>query len=980
MNPRSLLALLLLALLPLPAFAQGPAADWRTLATPHFRVHYVAAAEGWARGAAARLESIRARVVAEVGYDPPEIVDVLVSDPVADANGEALPILGWPRLILWTSPPGPESEIGHYSDWTELLITHEETHLVHLLRPSRNPVRQLLARLLPVGPIPLGAPRWVMEGYATVVEGRLTGSGRPNGDLRAAILRRWAQEGKLPSYARLAADAGTWRGQSMAYLLGSAYLEWLEERAGPGSLRNLWARMTARTVRGFDDAFRGVFGDSPENLYDRFSAELTWRAIEAERQGGREVAGEVWQDLAWTTGAPALSPDGGRLAIVLRAKDRPARLVVWSTAPDEAAEKAWKERREETARQDPGDVPAVRTGPLPRKALFTLESPDGHDPTTPRWMPDGRSILFVRYEPDTEGFLHPDLFLWKPEDGSVRRLTTKADLRDPDPAPDGRWATAVRNRDGLSQVVRVDLQTAAVAPLTAPVVDVVYDRPRIAPDGRRVVYARHREGSWRLVVQDLDGGTTTDIAPPAEGTVSSPAWSADGRTLYAVVGLRGFVDLYAFAADGSGAPVPLTRTQGAALAPAPAPDGSALFFLGMAPAGFDLRRLPLAPPGTPLSTTAAVPPAPELPRDLAPAVRPPTPERPPAFDRADVAPGHPYGLGRQEILPLLALSASSTGGVWEKGFRGGDVLGRLDWLVLGSVADHGWPAGVALAATWRGWPVALGFHLFRSHERPSDEADIAESAGALDLIRQGIELNASRDWQWSGAALDLTAAALWDRVRPDEEAHDEVQNGSPEVDQRLASLKASWEGDRRWGLWRFEPALGAHLETGSTGDAGSWSRWGGAARLALSDDDTGLALSWRRDGSRDLSYAFDGYQLGGAETSLLPSSALADRIPVPALPVGTRIGTEHEGERAELTLGFLPAPLFYERHRVWGFGTPRGDWLTLAGLEYRLRLAAMPVLRLPPFDLRLGVARILEDPLGDLAGSTRWWLTTAWRP
>ena len=36
---------------------------------------------------------------------------------------------------------------------------------------------------------------------------------------------------------------------SMAYLLGSAYLEWLEERAGPGSLRNLWARMTARTPR-----------------------------------------------------------------------------------------------------------------------------------------------------------------------------------------------------------------------------------------------------------------------------------------------------------------------------------------------------------------------------------------------------------------------------------------------------------------------------------------------------------------------------------------------------------------------------------------------------------------------------------------------------------------------------------------------------------------------------------------------------------
>src|SRR3954454_5949007 len=590
MNPRSLFLIFLLFLLPRPALAQGPAADWRTLTTPHFRVHYPAASEAWAREAGARLESIRQRGVAEVGYDPPEVVDVIVSDPIADANGEALPILGWPRMILWTSPPGPESEIGHYTEWTELLITHEETHLVHLLRPSRNPTRQILEKILPLGTITLAAPRWVMEGYATVVEGRLTASGRPNGDLRAAILRRWAQGGKLPSYARMASDPGTWRGQSMAYLLGSAYLEWLEERGGPGSLRKLWARLTARIPRSFSDAFRGVFGDTPENLYDRFRAELTWRALEAERLAGQASEGEPWQDLSWTTGAPGLSPDGARLAIVLRAKDRPARLVVWSTAPDEEAEKRWQKAREEIAKRDPEDVPAVRTGPLPRKVLFTLESHDGPDPTTPRWMPDGKSILFVRYEPDTAGFLHPDLFLWVPESGEVRRLTWGADLRDPDPAPDGRWAVAARNRDGLSQIVRVDLQTGTVSPLTAPAVDVVCDRPRISPDGRRVAYARHREGSWRLVVQEPEGGGTADLAPPAEGTVSSPAWSADGRTLYAVVGLRGFIDLYAFPTDSTSAPVPLTRTQGAALAPTPTPDGSALFFLALAPDGLDLRR------------------------------------------------------------------------------------------------------------------------------------------------------------------------------------------------------------------------------------------------------------------------------------------------------------------------------------------------------------------------------------------------------
>ncbi|MFL6231565.1 MAG: hypothetical protein ACJ76N_00355, partial [Thermoanaerobaculia bacterium] len=832
-----------------------------------------------------------------------------------------------------------------------------------------NPTRRLLEKILPVGPIPLAAPRWVFEGYATVVEGRLTASGRPNGDLRAAVLRRWAQGGKLPSYARLASDPGTWRGQSMAYLLGSAYLEWLEERGGAGSLRKLWVRMTARAPRSFSDAFRGVFGDTPENLYDRFRAELTWRALEAERLAGQTSEGEAWQDLSWTTGAPALSPDGSRLAIVLRAKDRPARLVVWSTAPDEEAEKKWQKTREEIAKRDPEDVPAVRTGPLPRKVLFTLESHDGPDPTMPRWMPDGKSILFVRYEPDTEGFLHPDLFLWVPESGEVRRLTRGADLRDPDPAPDGRWAVATRNRDGFSQIVRVDLdlsgiKPAEVSPLTEPAVDVVYDRPRISPDGRRVAYARHREGSWRLVVREVEGGGEADLAPPPEGTISSPAWSADGHTLYAVVGLRGFIDLYAFPMDG--APEPLTRTQGAALAPTPTPDGSGLFFLSLAPDGLSLRRLPLS------AQRVGVPVAPELPRRLAPAVRPPAPERPAPFPRADVAPSRPYGVGKQELLPLTGWNASSTGGAFELGARGGDVVGRLDWLALGAVGGRGWPEGGAFAASWRRWPVTLGFHLFRSAERPTKEEDVARRGDLLDLDRQGIELSASRDWRWSGGALSLAGRVLWDQVSPASRRVD--------LDQRLASLTGAWAGSRRWGLWRVEPTLSAHYEAGSTDEAGSWARWGGGARLTLSHGSDRLVLSWRRDSSRDLGFGFDGYQLGGAEVSLLSESALANRIFVPALPVGALVGTDHEGQRAELTLGFLPAPVFYERHRLWGFGEPRGGWLSLAGLEYRFRLGPMPVVRVPAFDLRVGAARILEDPFGEFEGSTRWWVVTAWRP
>ncbi len=992
MRLRAVLVVLLLAC-PLSAAAQGPSAEWRTLETPHFRVHYPAASEGWTRRAAARLEAIRERVIAEVGYTPPEVVEVVVSDPAADSNGEAFAILGWPRLTLWTSPPGPESELGHYSDWSDLLIIHEETHLVHLLRPSRNPLRQKLARVAPVGPIPLTAPRWVLEGYATVVEGRLTGTGRPNSDLRAAILRRWAEAGRLPTYAHLASDMSSWHGMSMAYLLGSAYLEWLEERAGPGSLRKLWARMTARTPRGFDDAFRGVFGDNPADLYDRFRAELTWRALDAEHHTEIQE-GTLWQDLSWNTGAPAVSPDGQQLVLELSRRREPSRLVVWSTAPDTEAETKRDEAIRKMLAGDPEDVAPVRTKPLSRKPLHTLESHDGIEATAPRWMADGQSILCVRFEPDPQGFLHPDLFRWTPRSGKLDRLTHQADLRDPDPSPltaDPDWAVAVRKRDGASAVVRIDLKTGQETFLAGPTLEEVYDRPRIAPDGRRIAYARHAEGkvgAWQLVIQDLDSKATTALAPPPGGTVSAPAWSADGRTLYAVVGQGGFIDLWAFSVDDpSRQPVRLTRTLGAALAPAPTPDGKSIFFLSLENDGPDLRRLDLTPvpsPIAPPSTGRGAPPPIPLEEGTASSF-PPLPAAGGAmgeggqggevqpFTAAEIPPGRPYRFGHPELIPILGGAGSPSGSVLELGLRSGDAVGRWDLLALGALSSDGWPGGGAVNAIWRGGPVALGLHLFDASERPSEQSGHLPFLGrSLDLETQGAELSAQWDRRWSASRLSLRASALREDLDP---------ALGPSLRRDTGSLAGGWSAIQRRDGWTLGGVVSGHAEWGRTGND-AWDRWGGAARLSLDQQDTGLSLSWRRDTSGGTLHTFDLYQLGGTETSLLPRTATSNLISMPGLPFGTLTGSEHESQRIDLRLGFLPAPLFYERQRLWLDGSPKGGWLTLAGLEWRYAIGPIPLLRVPALDVRLGVARVLEEPsvLEVLDGDFRWWVVAVWRP
>ncbi len=941
------------------ALAQGPSADWRTVATAHFRVHYTAPAEAWALRAAARLESVRDRVIAEVGYAPPQPVDVVVSDPVAQPNGMALPLLGSPRLVLWTNPPGPASVIGADTDWIELLTVHEETHLVHLLRPSRDPVQRAAELLLPLGPITLKAPRWVHEGYATLVEGRLTGSGRPNGDARAVILRQRARAGRLPSYARMASDSQSWLGMSMAYLAGSAYLEWLAERGGPDALKHLWARLTAATDRGFDEAFEGVFGEPPAKLYERFCAELTWRAVEAERRlGPTAVEGETWQKLTWTVSEPALSRDGTKLAIVLRDREKPSRLVVWSTAPDTEAEKKWKERVDRDLARDPQDVAPERAHPLSRTPVAELVTRDGREPFSPRFMPDGRAVLFVRFETDREGFLHPDVFLWDTASGSVRRVSRLADVREADPSPDGSWAVAVRNRHGLSQLVRVDLASGAVSDLTAPSVEVACAQPRVSPDGSRVVYVRPERGAWKAVVRELAGGRETVLATPDGASVASPAWSGDGRTVFAALGAGGFIDVAAIPAGGDGPPVPVTRTVGAALAPAPATDGSAIYFLALHADGLDVRRVdPRAPaPTAPRPDTA----------DLAPAVPPPPPAHVPVETVAAVGPGRPYGAGRQEASVVLGGAIAPSARIWEAGARLGDVVGRLDAVALAGLGDESGPRGGALAATWRGWPVVLGVHLFGTRERPSEQPDEAPGLGeARDLDRSGGEIAASWATRWGFGALDLAGGALLATVEP--------VTGET-VTERVGFARAEVTMTPSRGRLRVPHSLSVHLESGRTGD-GTWRRYGGRLEVGAVYRGTGILVAYGRDTARDAVHAFDRLQLGGVESSLLPASAQAGRIAVPALPAGTLIGDDHEGERATLLLGGLP--LFFERHRVWESGNGRGEWLRIAGVEWDLTGDPVPLVKLPGFHLTVGVARTLDEPLKDRMSG---WLALGWRP
>ena len=490
------LTFLLAFLLSWTAHAQQPAQQWQTLDTGHFRIHYPLEAEPWTLDAASHLEAIHARVVAEVGFLPPRIIDVVVMDPFGRPNGFALPVLSMPRMGVFPVPPGADSSLANYHSWSEELMTHEDVHLAHLLRPSRNLGGRLFSLLAPISPLAWKSPMWVIEGYATMLEGKLTGYGRPGGDARAVFLRSLAQEGKLPRYGQLA-GATTWMGGAYPYLVGSAFLEWLVRRQGDDSLNHLWDRMTSKHFRTFKAAFQGVYGDTPRALYAQFQAEAAHATLLVNDSRPQDE-GTLWLELEGSPGAPAVADDGTRIAMVWTPPDEPARLQVWALADDGEAEARWRKRQERILRRDPQDAMALPPQVFPREPQLEKFHGDWR-PEGVRWI-DTRTLLFTAWYSLPDGSSRPDLVTWDLQTDRLHRVTHGAGVQDADPLA-GR-AVAVRQFWGASQLVWVDLQSGEWEPLTEARADTVLDHPRVSPDGRQLAYLRHR-GAWRLVLRDL---------------------------------------------------------------------------------------------------------------------------------------------------------------------------------------------------------------------------------------------------------------------------------------------------------------------------------------------------------------------------------------------------------------------------------------------------------------------------------------------
>jgi len=911
---------------------------WRTIETQHFALHYPADLEEWTRALATRVESIDSAVTREVGYAPPRRTQIVVDNPYA-ANGSAWPFLKQPVIELWATPPDPREDIGEFRDWGEMLVSHEFTHIAHLVRPSRNAFVRHLWQALPVdlGPIALNAPRWAIEGYATYVEGRVTGSGRPHGAWRAAFLREWAIEGQLPRYDQLDAS-GAYEGGEFAYLAGSAFLEWLAQRNGDSSLVDIWRRLTARQNRTFDDAFIGVYGETPRALYGRFTADVTERSFDAvSGEAASADTGTIVQRLAWSTGDPAISRDGRLAAIVLHAATAPARVVLWRTAPE--PDTGRMRRDSILLARDPEDVPAHPIYPPPRKPLATLRAPGGSPFSGPRFLRDGR-ILLWRNTPRGDGTVRPDLYIWNPRRGDVRQVTDGASVRDADPLPDGHRAVAAQCLHGWCDIVAVDLASGATATLLPGSPTRSFYRPRVSPDGREFVVAIHDGVSWRLVLAPIAGGSVRTVPQPAGNTYDA-AW-VDSTTLVAVSDATGIPNVIRIDLT-SGRSAALTHASGAAVAPEPNPSDQSIWFLSLYSRGYDLREIAAVSESSPVS--------PRLDPTLAPVA--PLPVRIGSeLSENDVGSPEPFGFAPRSFRWIPTPQADADGFSAVLGLVSEDLIGRSEVLGRIGVGDAAAWRGASVDLTWRGRRPAFRLELFGADQHPTAN-------------RSDVAIAAPLDARLLGAEFAVDGQALYDTWQA------RYRIGISTADAKLASAGTdanrtllSGDGGIAWTQRGIRSAVTESL-TGSaaTGEAFGSGLVRGLVSAGISTSGVLVPIAASASYGRTNASApdFERFALGGSASVLVDRTLLEQRIGMPALPTGAALGTSVATYRVAVN-GAALSPYFWSGSTA--DGTERfANWHRVVGLDWVAYVPTIAVAGTPAARALLGVGESLDAPL-----------------
>lgn len=898
--------------------------NWQTFETENFRVHFTPEYRQWALSSAREMEVVRQLIKEQQGRIVAEKVDAYIIDPNNAANGFALPLSHRPYMALFTTAAQSDSIIANSSGWQQLLVLHEYVHLVHLAQQSRSNWRNNLANWYDLYDLSLiNGERWVSEGYATLLESKLTGRGRLFNNQVEAIIQKFARQGALPTYKQLSVADDSFMSGAMAYLVGVRYLKWLEENYGEDTLDAVWTRWSAVEQRDFETSFRGVFPDTAQSLYQRFVVEYTYEAMRHETllatQSNEDNRSKLWLDLSGYVSDASLSPQGDYLAIVETQRTdsgKKTKLNIYKTEKNEKKAEEFSKHAEKLLADDPQDITDKKPNVFKREIAYTLNQKNNRGLKNPRWL-DKDTLIYGASSLVKKNSYHQDIFSWHLPSNTVKQLTTSANIRRFDISNDGQYIIAEQNRFGYSQLVKVSLAAEyfgqVTEELTVKSLEKVYDFPRLRPtaDGSPsdsfAYVSSSLNNKWQLTVRQLDSEQEVIVPLPVNYQfLSFPEWSKDGQSLYFIAGLEGATRLYKYNFSDKNL---YAVTSGEQVITWPMVQGdNKLLHLAINTQGPDVYQLDLVKANSKIITNTSTSSA--MTTNLADSFQ--LAKAAIIIDES-IGEQSAYGIGPQQGTITIAESIySASSSMLEVGYKSGDVLSRFDWQVnISQDVFSNIISGASGVVRWQGWPVKLLAHSYlfnlKTDQQDSDVLALGETT------EKGLLFEVRYPYNVETLAVDFFAQVQASQFKNSQHVDFSSQSFSLGIEQ-------SWSHDQQ--SWGISQTINAQVITAKDDQAkeifsgkdddGSYSGSNGLVNVNAHIYGYGLGFNylWAQR-SED---AGDILSLGGYSSTLIQDKAHLNKQLAPELAFYRQTGNDYQAYQAYMPLGFVE--FFYTRHKM----------------------------------------------------------------